>query len=311
MGTAPENQARKSKMKLPHFLIIGAPKAATSWLSRYLRAHPGVFMPPSEIHYFDRYYDKGLDWYGGLFQRAGDDQVRGEKSATYLASPEVPERIIALVPKVKLIAQLRNPIERAYSDYCMLLRRGDVGRNMEDYLDPARASRQRFISDGEYGHHLTRWLTQFPREQLFVLLYDDIKAKPTDVLADVSAFLHIQQQPAPSLLRPFNVKDEPRLPLGMRRALAPLKTLAAPYRKAGWFKAIHRTFAKPFDYPPLPRDLKSKLRDHFSRDIEVLEKIIGREIPTWREPLTNSAKTPTESAGQSEASSQTELSRAG
>ena len=297
---------RKSRMKLPHFLIIGAPKAATTWLSRYLRAHPAVFMPPSEIHYFDRYYGNGTDWYSRLFERSRDDQVRGEKSATYLASLQVPERIFGLVPKIKLIAQLRNPIDRAYSDYCMLLRRGDVSRNMEDYLDPARASKLRFIADGEYGRHLTRWLSHFPREQFFVLLYEDIKSKPTDVLAEVSAFLQIEQQPAPSLMRPFNVKDEPRLPLGVRRALAPLKDLVAPYRKSPWFKAVHRTFARPFDYPPLPGDLRAKLNDHFSSDIDQIEKILGREIVTWRELPENNNQA---AAGEEDLLRASELSR--
>jgi hypothetical protein len=108
-----------SEPRLPDFVIIGATKSATTWLSSNLSAHPRVFLPSPELHYFSRHYDKGEEWYRSHFADARDGQLIGEKSASYLPDAQTPHRLHRLLPKARLIAQLRNPIERAYSDYCM------------------------------------------------------------------------------------------------------------------------------------------------------------------------------------------------
>jgi hypothetical protein len=100
--------------QLPSFIIIGAPKAATSWLTSNLRASRQVFMPKAELHYFNRNFGSGPAWYRAQFSGARENQIIGEKSASYLASPEVPERLKSLLPNARLIVQLRNPVERAY-----------------------------------------------------------------------------------------------------------------------------------------------------------------------------------------------------
>ncbi|MGH8542189.1 MAG: sulfotransferase, partial [Gammaproteobacteria bacterium] len=79
-----------SASRLPDFVIIGAPKSATTWLLANLRAQPQIFMPGPELHFFNRNYQRGLGWYKAQFSAAGQDQIVGEKSASYLAHPEVP-----------------------------------------------------------------------------------------------------------------------------------------------------------------------------------------------------------------------------
>jgi hypothetical protein len=273
--------------KLPDFLIIGAPKSATSWLTRNLSQHDKVFLARNEIHYFSRTYSQGLDWYAAHFDAAQSGKILGEKSASYLASPDVPERVCQLLPKVRLIAQLRNPIDRAYSDYCMLLRRGTVTHQIDEYLDPARAAGLRFIASGEYARHLSRWLSFFPREQMLIHFSDEIRDRPTDVLGEVTSFLGLDPIDAPNSARRVDVKEEPRLPLPLRRALAPLKQAVAPLRRTRWFQSIHAKLSRPFDYPPLTDHLRDKLRDYYRADIANLEKILGRSVPPWLEPLTN------------------------
>ena len=147
--------------RLPDFVIIGATKAATTWLSHNLGAHPEVFLPSQELHYFSRFHEKGDEWYGAHFRGARQTQLIGEKSASYLPHPEAPQRLRHLLPRARLIAQLRNPIERAYSDYCMHYRRGEVSRDIERYLDPARTPIPRLLDDGFYHRHLTNFLVCF------------------------------------------------------------------------------------------------------------------------------------------------------
>ena len=98
---------------LPEFIIIGAAKAATTWVGNQLRARPDVFLPMQEPHYFSREYDRGEDWYRTWFKEAAEGPRLGEKSANYLADPHAAERIARLLPRAKLVVQLRNPIERA------------------------------------------------------------------------------------------------------------------------------------------------------------------------------------------------------
>ncbi|MDH3665210.1 MAG: sulfotransferase domain-containing protein, partial [Alphaproteobacteria bacterium] len=115
----------------PDFIIIGATKSATTWLQRCLQQHPQIFMPMSELHYFSRCYDRGDAWYQAQFAGAAPGQLIGEKSNSYFDEPPAETRLKGYAPSARLIAQLRNPIDRAYSDYCMLLRRGEVDRDIE------------------------------------------------------------------------------------------------------------------------------------------------------------------------------------
>ena len=109
-------------MSLPTFLVIGAQRAGTSLLHQILLGHPEVYVPRErkEVHYFDRYFERGVAWYEGYFPAA--DAARsyraiGEITPDYLATEEAPARIHALLPACRLIAILRNPVDRAYSWY--------------------------------------------------------------------------------------------------------------------------------------------------------------------------------------------------
>jgi hypothetical protein len=165
----------------------------------------------------------------------------------------------------------------------MLLRRGTVNDRIGDYLDPARAAGQRFIADGEYGRQLSRWLSYFPREQLEIVFYDEISQRPIEILTEVSSFLGLESPITVGGTQRVDRKEEPRLPLMMRRALGPLKATVAPYRRKGWFKAIHSTFARPFKYPPLGTELRARLADYYRNDVMNLEKLLGRSVPLWLE----------------------------
>jgi hypothetical protein len=101
----------------PDFLIVGAAKCGTSTLAAELSLHPDVYMPRQEIHYFSKHLDKGRDWYLAHFQSAV--KIQGEKSPTYLYYRQCHREIQRVLPGVKLIAILRNPIDRAYSNWNM------------------------------------------------------------------------------------------------------------------------------------------------------------------------------------------------
>jgi hypothetical protein len=263
----------------PEFLIIGAAKAATTWLQRCLQAQPSVFMPGPELHYFSREYERGADWFNSFFADAPDGVMTGEKSNSYFEDVEAMRRIKEHIPEVKLILQLRNPIERAYSDYCMLFRRGDVGPNIESYFEPGSRFGSRFLDGGKYGRHLDDIDKLFPKEQLLILVYDDVVARPVEHLATVRDFLGLEA------LGPIEtrVKDKTDavVPPSMRKILRGLKPALKPYRNSAWFKKARGLIAKEPSYPLLTPALHDRLCSYYAGDIDMLAKRLDRDLTPW------------------------------
>jgi hypothetical protein len=279
-----------SGKKLPQFIIIGAAKAATTWLSTVLSRQSAVFMPAPELHYFNRNYGKGEAWYVEHFADARTDQIIGEKSASYLADLHVPARIKELLPQVRLIVQLRNPIERAYSDYCMLLRRGEVGADIARYLDPDGTPVRRFIEHGLYARHLAAFLAVFRHQQIKVLLYDDIVGDPEGVYGEVVHFVGLTE-PASLDHVTDRIKDKatPMLPMSIRRLMRPLKGVARPLRSKPAFRQAHRLLARPITYPPLGAAIQRRLAAFYASDVRELERMIDRDLDAWLKPAVKEA----------------------
>ncbi len=267
--------------RLPDFIIIGAAKAATTWIVHQLQQHPDVFLPSPEPHYFSTEYERGDSWYARWFADATTGQIVGEKSADYLAHPLAARRMRSLLPSVRLVVQLRNPVERAYSDYCMLFRRGTVGAPPEKYLLKS-AERPRFLEDGLYHRHLLRFLDIFPRESLAFILHEDIRREPEDVIGRISNHLGLAPRIATAEVSArVNDSEAPLLPLALRRLLAPMKPIAAPLRRQPWFQSVHSALARRPDYPPLTSELRRRLRDFYATDIEMLGPLVGRDVSGW------------------------------
>lgn len=270
---------------LPRFIIIGAVKGATTWIHNQLQHNPAVFLPGPEPHYFSQEHDRGLDHYRSLFAAATPGHILGEKSADYFAHALAAARLAAVLPAARLVLQLRNPVDRAYSDYKMLYRRGTISGPPEAYLDGRTTDQPRFLQDGLYGAHLARWRDHFDAAQIKVLLFEDVKAAPTDVVAAVcdhiGAPYHFSAEVG---TRPRNDSTALFLPLPVRSALAPLKEAARPLRGNTMFEGVRRVFAREIRYPPLPDALRSRMTDYYARDVERLESLIGRDLSHWRTP---------------------------
>src|SRR5262249_41537836 len=152
---------------VPDFVIIGAPKAGTTWLARCLGQHPGIFLPHYEIHYWNSPSASGGSnaEYERHFINAAPGQRVGERSNSYLSAPAAPALMARSMPEARLLTLLRNPIDRAYSGYCMRLRNNQVTRDIDLVLDPARSSCPEILDISLYHKHLTRFLERFRRDQ--------------------------------------------------------------------------------------------------------------------------------------------------
>lgn len=264
------------------FLIIGATKSATTWLQRSLQADPKVYMPDPELHFFSREYGRGEDWYLAQFEGRESGQFTGEKSNSYLEDAKAAARISRSLPKAKLIVQLRNPVDRAYSDYCMLYRRGEVCRDIERYLDPARSQGMRFVEAGRYHNQLQIYYELFPAEQILVTFYEAINTEPESHLESVRSFLGLEPGQSGRFLQP-KVKDKttPTLKPKLRRALSPLKPLVAPMRGNPAFEKVRGVLTSEISYKPIPAHLRNSLIDYYSDDVEKLGRLIGRDLSGW------------------------------
>lgn len=267
--------------RLPGFVIVGAVKAATTWIAHQLRSQPSIFLPKAEPHYFSCEYERGPGWYANLFAGAAPGQLIGEKSADYLAHPSAAARMARELPDARLVVQLRNPIERAYSDYCMLFRRGSVDGEIERYMR-ADNEQPRFLTGGLYRQHLARFYDHYPAAQVQVILYEDIRARPEATIQAVGRHIGSRTplQPVAVDLRQ-NDGSRPMLPLPVRRLMAPLKPAVAPLRDNAWFQRLHRQLARPVEYPPLTDDLRLRLRDYYADDVRRLGMMIGRDLRPW------------------------------
>jgi hypothetical protein len=205
-------RATASARPLPDFLIIGAQKAGTTALYAYLRRHPAITGPSwKEVSYFDRHYGRGAAWYRGNFPNRvrARGKLVGEASPSYIFHPLGPERVKALVPEARLVALVRNPVDRALSHYHHEVALGREPLPFEDALDAEedrlRGEKERLAADpsyfsrpwwshaytsrGRYAEQLERWLAVFPREQLLIVPSEDLGSEPERTHARVLDFL--------------------------------------------------------------------------------------------------------------------------
>ena len=205
-------RATASARPLPDFLIIGAQKAGTTALYAYLRRHPAITGPSwKEVSYFDRHYERGEAWYRGNFPNRvrARGKLVGEASPSYIFHPLGPGRVKALVPEARLVALVRNPVERALSHYHHEVALGREPLSFEDALDAEeerlRGEEERLAADssyfsrawwshaykarGRYAEQLERWLAVFPRDRLLILPSEDLGGEPERTHARVLDFL--------------------------------------------------------------------------------------------------------------------------
>jgi hypothetical protein len=207
---------------MPDFIIIGGQRCGTTSLYNYLTKHPCVVPAHmKEIHFFDINFCKGVAWYRAEFpsilhehyakQMGKRDLVTGEASPYYIFHPLAAERVSETIPQVKLIALLRNPVDRAYSHYYLEVRRGRETLSFEDAIDKGAerlaGEKEKLIEDenyyslnhrhysylarGIYVDQLKPWMSYFPREQILILRSEDLYDDPPATLERVTEFLDL------------------------------------------------------------------------------------------------------------------------
>jgi hypothetical protein len=256
--------------RLPNFFIIGANKGGTTSLAKYLDEHPQAFLSwPKEPHFFGRVDLLGseavplgpggpllrkyaeaavsfatLEEYATLFAGAPPGAIAiGEASTGYLASQRAAHNIRHVLPRARLIASLRHPAERAFSNYKMYRKEGlEQG---DDFTAIVKGNpRNWYVNLGFYGRQLAHWLSLFPRDQLRVYLFEDLTADPVAVCRDVFSFLGLNPSFVPDVGRRYNVSESRE---------------------------------------NMPEEARAFLTDLYREDILQLQDLIRRDLSAWLE----------------------------
>lgn len=183
----------KNREQRPDFIGIGVMKAASSWIFACLKEHPAICVSKKkEIHFFDKLYNykKGIDYYYSFFKHCPADKVKGEFTPYYMYSSQAPSLIYKHFPNVKLIACLRDPIERAYSNYrynIELKGRLSIYKNIEEALTKDK----NFVERGFYYAQLKRYFDLFPKENILVLFLKELKDDPIKFMQRIYSFLDL------------------------------------------------------------------------------------------------------------------------
>lgn len=276
-----------TRSTLPDFLGIGAQRCGTTWLDAQLRRHPAIYLPKNrkELHFFDTHYSKGLDWYRGFFQDAGPQARIGEITPRYLYSPLAVDRIARHLPKARLIVILRNPADRAYSQYGLLVSQGMKAAPFEAVIE----AHPDLYYRGLYASQLSRFTSAFPREQLLILIFEELMKEPLAGLAELCRFLEIDERglSAEGVSQPVGRSRSSRFAWLRRAAHHTSKRLRDA--DLDWLvnAAKNTPTRRMLDggrqaLPPLLPDTRHALLRGYEDDIRRLERLLDRSLDIWR-----------------------------
>jgi hypothetical protein len=269
--------------RLPDFLGVGPPRAATSWLDAVLRGHVGLPREVKEVDFFVEHYARGIEWYKRYFTECDPALPAGEICPSYY-SAIARERIALHIPRCKIICTFRDPVEWRYSFYKLALRNAWTRDDFETW-----------VAKNSTNNHcaLKIWFETFGRDRLLVLIHDDLEADPQRYLDSVCRFIGI----APIALdgspiggrRVNTFRAPPRNPRIARRARK-LRDWLKAHEAYGTINLLGRAgvwrycFEGGEEFAALDAAVETRLRERFRPEVEALAELIGRDLSAWTRP---------------------------
>jgi hypothetical protein len=227
--------------------------------------------------------------YEALFAGAGDAKAIGEASPSYIRNPVVPRRVKALIPRVRLVAILREPVERAYASWLGSKRDGAAAAPTfeqalrDEELGRAPSRHQGFVAYGCYASQLERWYAVFPREQLRVYLFDDLLDDPHALLRDLHGFLGVD----PDFLPDVTVRHgatgriaNPVLRVAWERS-ARARLRVRRHLPQGMRDRAYAWVVRDLVKPPMREETRAALRERLRPEVLALQDLLGRDLSHW------------------------------
>ena len=294
--------------KKPNFIIIGAMKSATTSLYTYIKQHPDIFMTKvKEPMFFNNFQQENnynilgskskksttLEEYLAMFKDAKNEKAIGEASPAYIYNENAPYLIKEHLPDVKIMAILRQPIDRAYSNF-LHTKRADR-ENVNSFEQAIKIEKERisdnwsplyhYIQKGFYSVQLKRYYNLFRKENIKVYLFEDVVKNPKETLKDIFKFLNVDENIEIDVSKKSNVSGTPKGILGfilkkMRYYNLMPKFAISDYLPTFIINLLFKSVYK--DTEKLDSVLRKELTDkYFREEILKLEKLIDRDLSNW------------------------------
>lgn len=276
-------------MALPNFLVIGAQRAGTTWLDSILRQHPDIYLPVKrkEIHFFDRNFAKGVAWYENFFPDnlvAGNFKAIGEITPSYLFDPCVPPRIKSVLGDARLVAILRNPTDRAFSQYGYYVSTGNTG-TFRDFM----SADSTVLDRGRYGTQLRRFADYLTSGCMHVIIFEELLANTRFELDQLARFLDVD----PERFAESSFADSPRNATSVpryRRLRRTASVIARFLRKndldaiANLGKRVGSVTFTPGTnaLPTMATGDRDRLMSYYESDIEEVESLLDKDLSSWK-----------------------------
>lgn len=293
-----------TSVRAPTFFVLGAAKCGTTSLYANFAAHPDVFMSrPKEPLFFEAEYERGLEYYHTTYFRGWSrEMAAGDARPVNLYLGYVPPRIRAVAPAARLVVILRDPVARAYSLWWSKYTRGDEALDFGAALEANRRrletmpvidgqegealwrahslTLRTYLDMGYYADQLGRYFELFPREQVRVVLLDDLHAGGLAAMRDLYAFIGV----APDAVRRLPPLQNPRVGRWGSRLIARLRGRAPLRLVPRATREKMRFWLNRFGpgRPPIPSALDAELRAHYEPHIAALERLLDRDLSAWR-----------------------------
>lgn len=296
-------------MPKPNFLIIGAAKAGTTAIHNYLRQHPEIYMSSVKEPMFFAFEGEKVNFrgsrshninnsitcikdYESLFDGVTKEIAIGESSPIYLYNQKAPGRIHHHLPDAKIIAILRDPAERAYSHYLMLVRNGV--EKPDKFMEALHNERSQimnqflpaipYVGGGFYYSQLKRYFNLFDREQIKIYLYEDLRLDSQKLLKDIFGFIGVATAFSPDVSVKHNVSGVPknRFIKTLMNQDNPLKLVAKSLLPQKFRKNIYSQINQlNMDKPTIPDEAKHCLQSIYKSEILNLQELIQRDLSAW------------------------------
>ncbi|MCE7740851.1 MAG: sulfotransferase domain-containing protein [Candidatus Heimdallarchaeota archaeon] len=271
-------------MKKLDFIIVGAMKAGTSSLAFQLKHNPQICIPLKEVHYFnnEENYNKGIQWYEGIFKDCNPENIIGEKTPTYSYLEKVPERIYEYKSDIKLVWIFRNPLSRSYSNYWHAVKSGRENYSFDKAVrkEPERLKKdvwKGYLKRSIYAEQIERYLNFFDKKQMYFMIFEDFVRNPVENMKGLFKFLRVS-------FNNFEYQDEirnitiiPRIPRLLRKS-SEIFHEKSLIHKGIQFLAIKRK--KP-GYTKISPEIKEELKHYFIDHNRKLADLTGLDVSIW------------------------------
>jgi hypothetical protein len=261
------------------FFMIGCQRCGTTWTDAALRDHPQVYLPvKKQSYFFDRNYEKGIDWFMDRFDEVEEHhQAVGEIATGYCLLDSIP-LMAKHFPNIKLLMVMRNPTDRAYSNF----QTRQIDSNWASFED-AIESDPDLLERGQYIDQIDTLLKYYDREQILFLLYDDLHTNDRAYLSSVLEFIGVESNVESKMIG--QRKNASLFPhLRMRLHQLGFKTIVSLISRSwvgDWVRRSRKNKGK--SYSPMNLETKNKLINHFTPYNDRLSAFLQRDLSKWNE----------------------------